>query len=310
MPLWVSFGFQYNHSTQCNRKYYILGMRTIEDLQSAAVYARDRLNIYLFSYAFSVTIIHRPDTQDLDIPPFVETFPEKFVDSQTFGDAREEATVVPEGSRMPIIIPREYTASDLEIEHRLWYFREDVGLNLHHWHWHLVYPFESAGNPQIVNKDRRGELFYYMHHQIMARYNFERFCNQMERTKRFNNLREPMMEGYFPKMDSLVSSRSWPGRISGAILKDVNREADQIKLDISDMERWRERFYEAIHQGYVIDEKGNRIPLTEETGIDILGNVMESSTLSPNRKYYGDLHNMGHVIISYCHDPDHRHLEC
>lgn len=36
---------------------------------------------------------------------------------------------------------------------------------------------------------------------------------------------------------------------------------------------------------------------------------MESSVLSPNRNLYGDLHNMGHVFISYSHDPDHRHLE-
>lgn len=74
--------------------------------------------------------------------------------------------------RTPIIIPRDYTATDLEEEHRLAYFREDVGINLHHWHWHLVYPF--VGRPgddnSIVNKDRRGELFFYMHQQIIARY--------------------------------------------------------------------------------------------------------------------------------------------
>lgn len=70
---------------------------------------------------------------------------------------------------MPIIIPRDYTASDLDEEHRVAYFREDMGINIHHWHWHLVYPFESA-NRSIVAKDRRGELFYYMHQQIVARY--------------------------------------------------------------------------------------------------------------------------------------------
>lgn len=53
------------------------------------------------------------------------------------------------------------------MEHRVAYWREDIGINLHHWHWHLVYPFE--GDIRIVNKDRRGELFYYMHQQIMAR---------------------------------------------------------------------------------------------------------------------------------------------
>jgi len=62
------------------------------------------------------------------------------------------------------------TATDRDPEHKLAYFREDIGINLHHWHWHLVYPLSTVHpNSGIVNKDRRGELFYYMHHQILAR---------------------------------------------------------------------------------------------------------------------------------------------
>lgn len=49
--------------------------------------------------------------------------------------------------------------------------------------------------------------------------------------------------------------------------------------------------------------------LDEVRGIDILGNMMDSSILSVNRDYYGDLHNYGHVFLSYVHDPDHRNLE-
>lgn len=285
-----------------------VGMRTIDDLQSVAVYARDRINPYLFNYALSVAMLHRPDTRDLNFPTKLEAFPEKYVDSAVFANIREEATIVPEGSRMPIVIPRDYTASDLEPEHRLWYFREDIGINLHHWHWHLVYPFEAT-NRAMVDKDRRGELFYYMHQQLVARYNYERFSNRLARVKRLNNLRDPIMEGYFPKMDSLVASRAWPARSENTVLRDLDRELDQIKNDVSDLERWSDRFYEAIHQGFVVDESGNRISLDNEQGIDILGNMMESSILSPNRQLYGDLHNMGHVFISYAHDPDHRHLE-
>ncbi|XP_004526317.1 phenoloxidase 2 [Ceratitis capitata] len=285
-----------------------MGVRSVEDLQSVAVYARDRVNPYLFNYSLSVALLHRPDTKGLDLPSFAQNFPDKFVDSQVFRQIREEATVVPEGSRMPITIPRDYTASDLEPEHRLWYFREDLGINLHHWHWHLVYPFE-AGNRDVVNKDRRGELFYYMHQQVVARYNLERFSNNLARVVRFNNLREPIAEGYFPKMDSLVSSRAWPPRFEDTKLSDLNRELDQINLDVSDLERWRDRIFEAISQGFATDESGNQVPLDDVRGIDVLGNMMESSIVSPNRRLYGDFHNMGHVFISYSHDPDHRHLE-
>ncbi|XP_061400199.1 phenoloxidase 2-like [Musca vetustissima] len=285
-----------------------VGMRTVDDLLSVAVYARDRVNPYLFNYALSVALLHREDTKGLDLPSFAQNFPDKFVDSQVFRQVREEATVVPDGSRMPIVVPRDYTASDLDPEHRLWYFREDMGINLHHWHWHLVYPFE-AGDRRIVDKDRRGELFYYMHQQVIARYNMERFSNNLPRVTRFNNFREPIAEGYFPKMDSLVASRAWPPRFDNTPLRDLNRELDQINLDISDLERWRDRIFEAIHQGFVVDASGNRIPLDERRGIDILGNMLEASIISPNQSVYGDFHNMGHVFISYAHDPDHRHLE-
>lgn len=74
-------------------------------------------------------ILHREDTKDLNIPLFIESFPEKFLDSRVFARIREEAFLVPEGLRKPIEIPKSYTASDEEIEHKLWYFREDVGIN-------------------------------------------------------------------------------------------------------------------------------------------------------------------------------------
>lgn len=284
-----------------------LGMRNVDELQSMALYARDRVNPYMFNYALSVAILHRKDTQDLDLPSFIASFPDKYVDSRVLSRAREEATIVPAGSRQPIEIPRDYTASDLEFEHRLAYFREDLGINLHHWHWHLVYPFEAART--VVDKNRRGELFYYMHQQIIARYNFERLCNKMKRVERWTEWKAPIEEAYFPKLDSLVSSRAWPSRVANQRIQNLNREVDQIKIDVDDMVRWRDRIYAAIHSGFVNGENGQQIQLTENEGIDILGNIVEASILSPNRNFYGDMHNMGHVFISYIHDPDHRHLE-
>ncbi|CAG9771864.1 unnamed protein product [Ceutorhynchus assimilis] len=284
-----------------------LGVRNVDDLLSVAVYARDRVNPYLFNYALSVALLHRPDTQDLDIPSIIHSFPDKYLDSKVFAKAREDATVVPEGSRLPIEVPKDYTASDLETEHRLAYFREDIGLNLHHWHWHLVYPFEAARS--VVAKDRRGELFYYMHQQVIARYNFERLSNNLKRVTRFLDWDAPIDEAYFPKLDSLVASRAWPARVSNQRLQNVNREVDGLKLDVDDMKRWRDRIFDAIQSGMVRDRSGRQIPLTEDEGIDILGNMVESSILSVDRDFYGDLHNTGHILISYIHDPDHRHLE-
>lgn len=53
------------------------------------------------------------------------------------------------------------------------------------------------------------------------------------------------------------------------------------------------------------------MPLTEFGGIDVLGNLVESvDNLSPNRRYYGNFHNMGHLLMGYINDPDGRHLVC
>ncbi|KAK3918237.1 Phenoloxidase 1 [Frankliniella fusca] len=67
--------------------------------------------------------------------------------------------------------------------------------------------FCSAAFPELRSSIRHEKRF-------LSRYNFERFCNGLQRVKRLLNFREPIVEGYFPKLDSLVSSRNWPARPS------------------------------------------------------------------------------------------------
>ncbi|XP_071448025.1 phenoloxidase 2-like, partial [Hetaerina americana] len=285
-----------------------LGKKSFDEFICVAVYARDRVNPSLFVYAFFVAILHREDSKNIQLPPFHEMFPDSFVDGKTLNKAKLYASVLPEGKRPLLIIPKDFTANDLDIEHRLAYFREDLSLNLHHWHWHLVYPFDCP--KEIFNKDRRGELFYYMHHQLIARYNIERLCNNLARVKRYFNFDEPIEEGYFPKMDKPFASRSWAARHAGSRLSDIRREEERNVFDIDDLKRWKDLIIDAIHLGRVIDKNGEIIKLDEKTGIDILGNIIEACpTLSKNYPLYGDLHNSGHLAIALCHDPDNRYLE-
>ena len=92
------------------------------------------------------------------------------------------------------------------------------------------------------------------------------------------------------------------------LLSDLNRRADNLTLNISDIELSRDRILEAIHTRQVRNTNGSFSPLTDFEGIDVLGNIIEASILSPNPGYYGDMHNNGHTMIAYCHDPDHRYL--
>nr|XP_014102748.1 phenoloxidase 2 [Bactrocera oleae] len=284
----------------------LLEPTTEEDFISLAAYVKDRVNAFLFQYAFAVAVQHRKDTSNFQVPVIVEQFPQNFVEPSVFQEARAEGKLVQDpGNRRRIDIPQNFTASDREEEQRLSYFREDIGVNSHHWHWHLVYP--GSGPIEVVRKDRRGELFYYMHHQLMARYNVERFCNALAKLQPLNNIREPVEEGYFPKILCSLNSRTYPGRVTKTSLKDIDR--DGIVLELADIERWISRVVQSIDQGYVTDSRGNNIPLDEVKGIDILGDLMEASDLSINPGFYGDLHNQGHNVISFSHDPDNRFLE-
>ena len=47
-----------------------------------------------------MAILHRPDTRDIPVPSLAEIFPEKYMDSSVFSLAKEEANIVPVGSRV------------------------------------------------------------------------------------------------------------------------------------------------------------------------------------------------------------------
>lgn len=227
----------------------------VNTLMSLGAYTRDRVNEMLFQYCMSVAMQHRPDTQDVALPSVAETFPEQFVDPQVFPQAREETSFVPNTVRQAIEIPPNYTANEKEPEQRLAYFREDIGVNLHHWHWHLVYP--GSATTEIVSKDRRGELFYYMHSQLIARYNIDRFCNRLARVRGLTNLREAIPEAYFPKLSRSTTNTSYPPRVANTVLRDVDRPDDSTTVEVADLERWRDRIFEAIDQGFVLNVSGS-----------------------------------------------------
>ncbi|EDS45573.1 phenoloxidase subunit 1 [Culex quinquefasciatus] len=284
-----------------------LKLPDISTLIGVGSYVRDRVNVYLFQYAFTVAVQHRPDTTNVNLPSILQLFPDQFVDPSVFPKLREEGKVVTQKDRQVIDIPMNFTASDREDEQRLAYFREDIGVNMHHWHWHLVYP--TSGPIEVIDKDRRGELFFYMHQQIIHRYNVERFCNLLGRTKSMHNFREPIPEAYFPKMVRSADARPFAARPQNFTLKDIDRDAEGFKFTISEMEQARDRIYAAIDAGFVEDKSGKRIPLDPKKGIDILSNLVEASDLSINPQLYGNLHIWGHLALSFCHDPENRYLE-
>ncbi|WP_348240000.1 hypothetical protein, partial [Salmonella enterica] len=63
------------------------------------------------------------------------------------------------------------------------------------------------------------------------------------------------------------------------------------------------RIRDAIAHGYIIKEDGSHIDIMNDHGIDVLGDVIESSLYSPNAQYYGALHNTAHIMLGRQTDP-------
>ncbi|XP_065224519.1 phenoloxidase subunit 1-like [Planococcus citri] len=289
----------------------------LHKLKEAVEYAQTQVNISLLNYALSVALLHRDDAVEANIqlPSHLTTEPGMYFDMENvkYDMLNSKANQVMPGEvpKRFVNMTNNFTATNLDPENKVAYFREDIGLNLHRRHWYEAYSFDAAD--YIVKKDRRGELFYYMHQQIQARYNFERFSNGLPRVEPFEDFRGLIKEAYFPKLNQTARSNLFSSRPANSKWDNLHRDIYYIK--ISTMERWRDRIFDAIDLGYAnaIDpHTKNEIikKIDDETGIDELANTVEAvESLSWNYQYYGNLHNRGHLFFGYVHDPDHRFQE-
>ncbi|XP_035224697.1 hemocyanin B chain-like [Stegodyphus dumicola] len=290
--------FHEDHLQEATQLYEVLlTAPTFEEFLDLCHQCRDYVNEGLYAYAVSVALLHRKDCRGVSLPPVQEIFPDKFVPVETLYKAYKETKLhAPEDE---VIINIEKTGNIMDPEYNLAYYREDIGINAHHWHWHLVYP--ATWRSEVIGriKDRKGEIFFYMHQQMCARYDCERLSNNMPQMVPFHNFDEPL-EGYSPHLSSNINGLPYSSRNAG------RRLADLPECAVHDLDRWRERILDAIDLGFVVDQNGAETPLDEVHGIDILGNLIESSYDSINAPFYGSLHNWGHVLMAAAHDPDGR----
>ncbi|XP_046649864.1 phenoloxidase subunit 1-like [Daphnia pulicaria] len=289
---------------------------TVADMLNLAAHPdiRDQVNEHIFVFALSAALIQRQDSRSLRTPPIWEIFPGKFFETRVRSEAQTTVQQQLKQSSVtkPIIIDKNFAATDRVVENKLSYFREDLGINSHHWHWHLIFPVEATAD--IVNPpDRRGELFYYMHQQILARYDAERIANGLARVTSYHDWDQPILEAYFPKLTTANGAIHWASRPSGLVLKDINIPDEGVELGIEfhidDLELWRTRILHAIHKGSVVKGNGQVVHLDDKTGTNTLGELIEASQWSADKLFYGDLHNFGHIAMCYIHDPDRSHSE-
>ena len=255
-----------------------------------AVYFHERVNEGEFVYAVYAAVIHSDLGKGLVLPPLYEVTPHMFTNSEVISKA-----YTAQMTQTPGKFDMAFTGSQKNPEQRVAYFGEDIGLNVHHVTWHLDFPFwwdDHYG----YNLDRKGELFFWAHHQLTARFDAERLSNNLDLVDELY-WDKPIVEGFAPHTTYQYGGE-FPARPDNVRFEDVDGV-----VRVRDMIIHESRIRDAIAHGYITAADGSHVDIRDEHGIDHLGDIIESSLYSPNVEYYGALHNEAHILLGRQGDP-------
>jgi hypothetical protein len=268
----------------------LMNAKTWDTFFKTAAWARERMNEGMFTYGLIAASLNRDDLRGVKFPPPYELNPHFFVPTEVIQEAYRAQM-----KQTPKTIASGFTGTPKNTEQRVAYFGEDIGMESHHYHWHIDFPFwwDSA---RFGVKDRKGELFFYMHHQLNARFDAERLSNNLPRVEPIS-WNEELKEGFAPHATYLREGE-FPSRPDNMPFKDLP------EVSLADMNRFTYRIRESVDRLFAEGANGNVVSLNNSVGIDVLGSMIESSTSSPNSKFYGSIHNFCHMLLSRITDPE------
>ena len=238
----------------------------------------------LVRYALMLFITHHPEGNQLKISPLEKRAAVLVLPSR------------PEALRLPAAALAEAPA-EAPSEISLSWFREDPKANEHHEHWHLVYLGRGVRDPNNPNvrrlKDRQGELFLYMHEQMIARYDAERLAVGLAPVVPLDYT-EQIPEAYDPdphlEVDAIGGITSpFSSRPSGERIGDIPG------MRVADLKRWGDNLLKAARSGSFKNGKS--------ANADLLGASVEPTIGSIDTATYGNHHNAGHIFLAYINDP-------
>lgn len=273
--------------------YYAQDWATFQRL---AVWSRLHINEGMFAYAFSMAIQHRADMADVVLPALHETFPHLFYASPAIEAARHfkmqaaERSATSEPLAFDRIVRVNYTsdyAFGRDAEAQLDYFTEDVGLNEYYMYAHHDAPFWLSTDDFVgLKKPRRGELFLYQLHSLLARYHLERLSHGLGPVADFS-FYQPIEHGY-DSMLVYADGQPMPARPAGQLIYRPE-QYERIERFYA-MER---RVRDAIDLGRVQTANGSRVDLTLER----LGNLMQANPESENEDFYEPADMWAHELL-------------
>ncbi|KAJ8712293.1 hypothetical protein PYW07_005135 [Mythimna separata] len=313
LPRAVPFSIlESEHRFEAITLYNVLySAKDYDTFYKTAVYLRDRVNENLFVYVLSVVIATRPDTNGIYIPRLYEVAPSYFNNGEIMTTAQRINT---HGFRMIDHYPSTYKWDEnvvIRWNATIWpyynsqstpvaYFTHDYTLNTFYYNVHLSQPSWLNSEVLPVNRHRRGEWFWFLHKQIVARYYMERLSNGLGEIPELGH--EIVKEGY---NSGLLYHNGVPFPVRPNYF---HLDQPQFVNEIQEITDYERRVRDAIDQGYLINNLGEHINLRAPEAIEILGRVIEANVDSPNAQYYKDFISIWKKVLGNSLVQEHQYF--
>jgi len=226
----------------------------------------------LVDFAFTLFVTHDPRARGIEVTPLEVRAPDAVLPSPP-----------PSGAGFAAAMPGR--------EPELAWFREDAKANEHHDHWHQV--FFRFGTPARRLKDRHGEMFFFMHQQMLARYDAERRALGIDPAFALTKYDDEIGEGYDPGPG--FAKRPGPGLDGRFTPREAGGRIGAERL--AELTRMRAAFARAVEAG----ELEGGVPITSDwlgLAVEPGGGTLHDGTPSPVRNdVYGNFHGTGHLAI-------------
>lgn len=165
-----------------------------------------------------------------------------------------------------ITIEANYSRRDQNVEESLMnYFTEDVGFNAYYYYYQIYYPCWMPNEMINFETERRGEQFYYMMQQLLARYYLERLSNGLGEIPLID-YSLPIRTGYYPMM-SYPNGMRFPMRPNN-IWPKMQRAMENTQFSnnytnsYAFVRDYGRRIKDAIDLGYVFTVSNTRFIIT------------------------------------------------
>ncbi|XP_017777164.1 PREDICTED: hexamerin-like [Nicrophorus vespilloides] len=294
--------------------------KDFETFFKCAVWARQNVNEGMFVYALAVAVAHSKHTENVILPPIHEIFPEYFFNDEVIHKAQqykqhywgtyEHEDEIKDASYKGYTIHANYSGWYMNVhpEQSMTYFTEDIGLNSYYYYQNVYMPFWMEKEYMSFDGSYRGELFYFYHQQILARFYLERLSNGKGEIPHFD-FEHPIETGFYPSL-TYANGLKFPTRPNHANLYYHGVDGEQqynffgnYSYSYTYVKDYERRLRDALDNGWVYTPEGKQVFLYTKEGFQTLCNLVESNPESPNSRFYGDLQVFARRLLGYSYFP-------